>query len=195
MLQNIHLIAGLGNPGPDYEKTRHNIGFTIIDKLSQYYSILFTEKRFDALIGHGFIENIEVFLVKPIDFMNRSGPPVYQFSKFMGIFIRDIIVIHDDMDFDYGRIKIKEKGGHGGHKGIKSLIDTFERDDFIRLRIGIGHPDSGVNVIDHVLGRFCPDKEKKMNQLFTQARDAIVTILCKGTKEGMNVFNRKSLIV
>lgn len=179
----------------DYEKTRHNIGFMVIDNLAQYFSIPFTENRFSSLTGHGFIENTEVFLVKPLDFMNRSGPPVYLLSKFMGICIKDIIVIHDDMDIDYGKIKIKEKGGHGGHKGIKSLIDTFQGDDFVRLRMGIGHPDPGVNVIDHVLGRFCPDKEKKMDQLFTQAREAIVTILCKGTKEGMNAFNRKTLIV
>jgi len=99
------------------------------------------------------------------------------------------------MDLDYGKIKIKEKGGYGGHKGIKSLIDAFEGDDFVRLRMGIGHPDPGVSVIDHVLGRFDPDKEKKTNQLIAQAREAIVTILCKGTKEGMNAFNRKSLIV
>ncbi|MDM8536828.1 aminoacyl-tRNA hydrolase [Desulfobacterales bacterium HSG17] len=195
MPQNIRLIAGLGNPGIDYEKTRHNIGFIIIDELSRYFSIPFTGKRFGALTGHGFIEDIEVFLVKPIEFMNRSGPPVYLLSKYMGICIRDIIVIHDDMDLDYGRIKIKEKGGYGGHKGIKSLIDTFEGDDFVRLRMGIGRPDPEVNVIDHVLGRFDPDKEKKTNQLFTQAREAIVTILCKGTKEGMNAFNRKILIV
>jgi PTH1 family peptidyl-tRNA hydrolase len=158
-------------------------------------SILFTKNRFGALTGHGCIENIKVFLVKPIEFMNRSGPPIHLLSKFMGICIRDIIVIHDDMDIDFGRIKIKEKGGHGGHKGIKSLIDTFEGDDFVRLRMGIGHPDPGVSVIDHVLGRFDPDKEKNTDLLFTQAREAIVTILCKGTKEGMNAFNRKTLIV
>jgi PTH1 family peptidyl-tRNA hydrolase len=105
------------------------------------------------------------------------------------------MVVHDDMDLDFGRIKIKEKGGHGGHKGIKSLIDTFEGDDFVRLRIGIGRPEPGISVIDHVLDRFDPDKEKKTNLIFKQARDAIVKILCKGTKEGMNTFNRKSLIV
>jgi len=195
MLQNIRLIAGLGNPGIDYAKTRHNIGFMIIDDLAQRYSILFSKNKFGALTGHGFIENIEVFLVKPIEFMNRSGPPVHLLSKFMGICIRDIIVIHDDMDLDFGRIKIKEKGGHGGHKGIKSLIDAFEGDDFVRLRMGIGCPDPGDSVIDYVLGRFDPDKEKKTDQLFTQAMDALVTILCKGTKEGMNAFNRKTLIV
>jgi PTH1 family peptidyl-tRNA hydrolase len=130
-----------------------------------------------------------------MNFMNRSGPPVHQLSKFMGICIRDLIIIHDDMDLDFGRIKIKEKGGHGGHKGIKSLIDVFEEDNFIRLRMGIGHPEPGVSVIDHVLGRFDPDKEEKLNQLFTRARDAVVTVLCKGTKEGMNAFNRKTLII
>jgi PTH1 family peptidyl-tRNA hydrolase len=113
----------------------------------------------------------------------------------MGICIRDILVIHDDMDLDFGRIKIKEKGGCGGHRGIKSLIDAFEGDDFIRLRMGIGRPAPGVSVIDYVLSRFDPDKEEKMDQLFTRAREAIVTILCKGTKEGMNAFNRKTLIV
>lgn len=195
MPHDFFLIAGLGNPGIDYEKTRHNIGFILIDELADFFSIPFTESKFDCLTGQGFIENKKVVLVKPMKFMNRSGPPVHMLSKFLEICIRDIIVIHDDMDLDYGRIKIKEKGGHGGHKGIKSLIDAFGGDDFVRLRMGIGRPDPGVSVIDHVLGRFDPDKEKKTNQLFTRARGAVVTILCKGTKEGMNAFNRKTLIV
>ena len=188
----VYLIVGLGNPGAAYDGTRHNIGFRVADALARSFSISLTEEKFDAQIGHGRIENIRAVLVKPMLFMNRSGPPVHALSKELGISVRNIMVIHDDMDLDLGRIKIKEKGGHGGHRGIRSLTDAFDGGDFVRLRIGIGRPAEGADVVDHVLGQFTADESALADQLVTRARDAVVTVLCKGTKEGMNVFNRKT---
>jgi PTH1 family peptidyl-tRNA hydrolase len=105
----------------------------------------------------------------------------------------DLLVIHDDIDLAFGRLKIKEKGGHGGHKGIKSLTDTLGGGEFSRLRIGMGRPEAGRDVADYVLGRFSPDEAKILPEIIRTARDAVVTILCKGTKEGMNRFNSKSI--
>jgi PTH1 family peptidyl-tRNA hydrolase len=191
MPHDIYLVAGLGNPGSEYEETRHNIGFMIVDEIAREFSISFDENRFNTLIGRGSVKDIKTVLAKPLSFMNRSGPPIHSLSKYLGICVRNIIIIHDDMDLEFGRIKIKEKGGHGGHKGIQSLKDAFESGDFVRLRIGIGRPGPEVSVINHVLGRFDPDKEEKLNPLIIQARDAVVTVLCEGAKKGMNAFNRK----
>jgi PTH1 family peptidyl-tRNA hydrolase len=104
----------------------------------------------------------------------------------------DLVIIHDDIDLAFGRIKIKEKGGHGGHRGIKSLIECFGGGDFIRLRIGVGRPGPRSEAVDHVLGKFDPEETKKLPEIIERARDAVVSILCRGAKESMNVFNRKT---
>jgi PTH1 family peptidyl-tRNA hydrolase len=127
--------------------------------------------------------------------MNRSGLPAGGIMKYFGISGKDMVVIHDDIDLALGRIKIKEKGGHGGHNGIKSLTDTLGGGEFSRLRIGTGRPEAGRDVADYVLGRFGPDETKVLPEIIQTARDAVVTILCKGTKEGMNRFNSKSINV
>ena len=106
---------------------------------------------------------------------------------------KDLIVIHDDVDLAFGRLKIKEKGGHGGHKGLKSIIDAVAEDEFVRLRIGVGRSEEGSSVSDHVLGPFFDDESKQLDSILIQARDAVVTILKEGSKAGMNRFNRKKL--
>jgi len=189
------LVAGLGNPGDAYARTRHNIGFMVLDEVADRFSVSITKKRHEALIGQGKIEGIDTVLVKPMAFMNRSGFPVYDISRKFGICIKDILVIHDDMDLDFGRIKIKEKGGDGGHKGIRSLIEAFGDDNFVRLRMGIGRPSPGTDVTDYVLGKFIEDEANLRNSFISRGREAVVTLLCKGTKEGMNIFNRKPLIL
>lgn len=188
--ERIRLIVGLGNPGDKYAKTRHNLGFMVVDAISETYSIPLDKKKFDALFGRGFINGNPVILAKPISFMNRSGPPTQKLAQFFNILCGDMLVIHDDIDLTYGRIKIKKKGGHGGHNGIRSLIDAFGGGDFIRLRIGIGRPDDAhIHVADHVLGRFSVEETKSLNQIITRARDAVVTIVCNGLTQGMNQFN------
>lgn len=134
--------------------------------------------------------------------MNNSGPPVYKLAKYYGISNKDIIVIHDDIDLSLGRLKIKEKGGHGGHKGVRSLIDIFGSGDFARVRIGIGRGvecyngcyNSGIDVSGHVLGKFSSGEKKNIDKIIKAARESVAAILCQGIKKGMNRFNSKKAI-
>ena len=189
------LVVGLGNPGKKYEDTRHNAGFMVVDRLAQDSGISLNKAKFDAVFGRGAIENIDVILAKPMAFMNRSGPPAQQLAHFFRIQSRQMLVIHDDIDLAFGRIKIKEKGGHGGHNGIRSIMDAFGGGDFSRLRIGVGRSEAGESVTDHVLGRFSADKAEILSRIISGARDAAVEILSNGTKAGMNLFNGKDLTI
>ena len=185
------LIGGLGNPGGAYKNTRHNVGFMVVDEISETFNIPLDKKKFNTVYGRGCIDDIDVLLAKPLAFMNRSGPPIQQLANYFRIQCEDMLVVHDDIDLAFGRLKIKEKGGHGGHNGIRSLIDTLGGGDFVRLRVGVGRSEAEVNVTDHVLGRFSVAERKLLNQIIKRARDAVVTVLCKGTKIGMNLFNSK----
>ena len=193
------LVIGLGNPGDNYKKTRHNAGFMVVDRIAEACSILFNKTKFDTLFGRGSIEGIDVVLAKPMAYMNRSGPLLLKLTNYFRISSEDMLVIHDDIDLAFGRLKIKEKGGDGGHKGIRSIIDAFNKDDFPRLRFGIGRgnglPGARVDVTDHVLGRFSADEQMILNQIIDRAMNETITILCKGIKESMNIFNNKRNII
>ncbi len=189
------LIVGLGNPGQEYHRSRHNLGFMVVDEIAAWYRIPISAARCGALIGEGLQENYEVILVKPLSFMNRIGIPVACLIDYYGISPSDMLVVHDDMDLELGRLQIKEKGGSGGHKGVQSIIDALQEDRFIRIRLGIGHPEPHSGVTDFVLEPFSVTETATARNLITLARDAITTVLCKGTKEGMNLFHRKSLTI
>lgn len=190
--ERLRLVVGLGNPGPRYAATRHNIGFRVLDRLAVEFAIAVSREKFTAMFGRGRIEDVEVVLAKPLAFMNRSGPSVRSLAEFFRISSQDLLVIHDDIDLDYGRLKIKEKGGHGGHNGVRSLIDAFGGGDFSRLRLGIGRSETGEQpVADYVLDHFTRDEAAELPRIIERARDAVVTILCMGTKIGMNQFNTK----
>jgi len=197
--RSLQLVVGLGNPGKAYVLTRHNAGFMAVDEVASTYSISFDKQKFNTIFGRGSIKGIDVILAKPMAFMNNSGTPVLKLAKYFRILSRDMLVIHDDIDLAYGRLKIMEKGGHGGHKGIRSLIDAFGGIDFTRLRIGIGRgieiSGSGNKVVGHVLGNFTIKEREFLNQIIQNASNAVVTILCKGTKEGMNRFNHKKIMI
>jgi len=188
-----HLIVGLGNPGFQYEHTRHNAGFMVVDKLSGDFGISLNRNKFDVRYGRGAIEDHEVMLAKPMAFMNRSGWPVQKLAAYFKINSKDLMIVHDDIDLAFGRLKIKEKGGHGGHKGLQSIINAVGADEFVRLRIGIGRSEAGGSVSDHVLGSFFGDESKQLDSVLIWARDAVVTILTEGSKVGMNRFNKKEL--
>ena len=192
--KNIRLVAGLGNPGDAYAKTRHNIGFMVVDALSCEFSIPVEKKKFDASYGRGLIEGIEVILVKPMAFMNRSGPPIQNLSSYYKISCENMLIIYDDVDFAFGRLKINEKGGYGGHKGMKSIIDVFGGEYIPRLRLGVGRSEAGISTSDHVLGRFSNDEKDLLEEIIKRARDAVVKILCNGINDGMNRFNEKRSI-
>jgi len=196
MLQKqLRLVVGLGNPGREYEKTRHNAGFMTVDHIAQTFSIPLDKRKFNTVFGKGLIEGVDAILAKPLAFMNKSGPPVQNLAGYFKILNRDMLVIHDDIDLDFGRIKIIEKGGHGGHNGVRSLMDAFGGGDFSRLRIGIGRSGTGADVTGHVLGKYSDDESKVLDQLITRCRDAAVTILCKGIKDGMNRFNNQRTVL
>jgi PTH1 family peptidyl-tRNA hydrolase len=193
--KRVRLVVGLGNPGNTYKRTRHNVGFMVVDQISEAFSIALVKQKFDTVFGRGSVDGVEVVLAKPMAFMNRSGPQVQKIARYYRILSEDMLVVHDDIDLAFGRIKIKEKGGDGGHKGVRSIIDAFGGGGFTRLRIGVGRPESAISAADHVLGRFKSDEKKVLNQIITAARDAVVTILCKGAKEGMNRFNDKRIAI
>lgn len=189
------LIVGLGNPGNTYKKTRHNIGFMVLDRISQAYGIPVDKAKFDCRFGRGVIEDMEVILTKPQAFMNNSGPPVQKLVHFFKIPTQNVLVIHDDIDLVYGRMKIIERGSHGGHKGIRSLSEAFASDDFPRLRIGVGRPATDTNVIKHVLGQFSSDEEKILEKIITKAVENIVYLFKNGINEGMNRVNNRKLLI
>jgi PTH1 family peptidyl-tRNA hydrolase len=191
----LRLVAGLGNPGKSYVQTRHNAGFIVADKIAETFGISFGKKKFDTLYGRGSIEGSEIILAKPMAFMNRSGPPLKKLADFFKIPGEDMLVIHDDIDLAFGRLKIKEKGGHGGHNGLRSLIDAFGNGDFVRLRIGVGRSKGGSSVTGHVLGSFSVEENESLNRILIAGRDAVVTILWRGTKVGMNFFNNKNFLI
>ena len=188
--KQIRLIVGLGNPGKAYSMTRHNVGFVVIDALSEVFSIPVEKKKPDMLFGRGNIAGADVILAKPMAYMNRSGHPTRGLAEYFGISGEEMLVIHDDIDLAFKRLKIKMKGGHGGHNGIRSMIGAFGHGDFARIRIGIGRPDGPKEVTDHVLGRFSPDEKEELDRVIAGARDAAVTIVRDGIQEGMNLFNK-----
>jgi PTH1 family peptidyl-tRNA hydrolase len=189
-----HLIVGLGNPGPEYASTRHNVGFMVVDRLVREYGMTVCRSRVNAEIAQGDIAGVPVLAARPMAYMNRSGDPVSSIVRTHGIQCEDMVVIHDDIDLAYERLKIKEKGGDGGHNGLRSLIDALGTDDFVRVRMGVGRPEADIGVVDYVLGEFDANQRATLEPFLSLAIEAAATILCEGAKEAMNRFNRKTLI-
>jgi len=191
--KRVRLVVGLGNPGTDYANTRHNAGFLVVDEMAAAWAISIHQKKFNVELGRGRVNGIETILVKPQAYMNKSGLPVRQVGDYFKIPYRDMLVIHDDIDLEFGRLKIKEKGGHGGHNGVRSLIDALGEDAFVRLRVGVGRSGNEGNVVNHVLGTFNQQERASLEKVIKRARDAVETILCEGAKEGMNRFNDRRI--
>jgi peptidyl-tRNA hydrolase, PTH1 family len=187
------MIVGLGNPGETYQYTRHNIGFLVIDKLAARYGIRIHSGT-DCSFGTGIIDGRTVSLVKPLTYMNLSGGPILRLASHFGVDLKTLLVVYDDMDLVFGKVKIKQKGGDGGHKGIRSIIDAFDNDGFIRLRIGIGRPRVGTDAIQHVLSPFDTEEANQLEDILTNASDAAVLILQRGVSEGMKCFNGKGVL-
>ncbi len=187
------LIVGLGNPGEEYRYTRHNMGFVVVDRLAEAYQIPLDKHKFDVVFGRGKVGSHPVILAQPVTFMNRCGPAVRDLARFYKFSMQDVLVIHDDIDLVFGKIKIKEKGGDGGHNGVKSLIEAWGSGAFTRLRIGIGRPQTQQAVRAYVLGRFDAQQEALLEDMIFRAKDAVETILFKGVLEAMNRFHGKTI--
>ena len=193
--QRFRMVIGLGNPGEAYSRTRHNTGFMVVDALADAYAIPLNKTKYDTVFGRGTIEGMDVLLAKPMAYMNRSGFPVQRLAHYFRILREDLLVVHDDIDLAIGRLKIKEKGGDAGHKGIRSMMNAFGGGDFTRLRIGVGRSESDTSASDHVLGTFRTEEEEIMEIIIKRAKDAVVTTLSKGIAEGMNRFNNTTITI
>ena len=193
--QRLRMVIGLGNPGEAYSRTRHNTGFMVIDALADAYTIPLSKTKYDTVFGRGTIEGMDVLLAKPMAYMNRSGFPVQRLAHYFRILREDLLVVHDDIDLAIGRLKIKEKGGDAGHKGIRSMMNAFGGGDFTRLRVGVGRSESDTSASDHVLGTFRTEEEEIMEIIIKRAKDAVVTTLSKGIAEGMNRFNNTTITI
>lgn len=183
-------FVGLGNPGKNYEKTRHNVGFMVINELSSRWNIPLNKEKFKGVYGIGHINTEKVILLKPLTYMNLSGESIRPLLDYYEIDIEDIIVIYDDLDLPTGKIRLRTKGSAGGHNGIKSTIQHLGTENFNRLRIGIDRPTHGMKVTDYVLARFSEEESIGIENSIVKAADACEKWLSKPFLEVMNEFNQ-----
>lgn len=183
----MYIIAGLGNPGKEYDGTRHNIGFLAVDEIAKKLDIDVCKLKFKSLIGEGIYKGEKVILQKPQTFMNLSGEAIYDIVNFYKIPLKNVIVIYDDKDLDVGKIRIRKKGSSGGHNGMKSIIYILNSEEFPRIRIGIGKPEG--DLISHVLGKFNDYDKKMVYNAVLKAADAALDIIESGIEMAMSRFN------
>ena len=185
----MYLIVGLGNPEPEYSRTRHNMGFDTINKLASKYKIEMTREKFEGIYGNGIINNEKVILLKPQTYMNLSGKSIKQFINFYKISIENLLVIYDDMDIDIGKIKVRKQGSAGSHNGMKSIVNELQTTKFSRIRIGIGKPQNDYEKINYVIGKI---EDKEYNQLekgIDIAVEALGEFINNGIDNTMNKYN------
>ncbi len=182
-------IVGLGNPGHKYALTRHNVGFWVIDHLAKELKIPLRNIKHQAFLGTGVYEGEGIVLAKPLTYMNRSGIAVAGVAAMFKVPPKNILTIYDDIDLPPGKIRIRSKGGSGGHNGVKSVIFHLESEEFNRLKIGIGRPLEGDSVESHVLSTFSRKEEEAMAEATPQAVNAALSFIDKGIIETMNKYN------
>lgn len=184
------LIVGLGNPGPEYAKTRHNCGFRALDILAQKLGCKVDKGKFEGLYGQTTYEGHKLYLLKPLTYMNLSGRSVLQLSAYFNIPPQRIVVIFDDISLDIGRLRIRSNGSAGGHNGIKSIISQLGSQDFPRVKVGVGaKPNPDFDLADWVLSAFSASEEKSLQAALERAADAALCIVSQGTMEAANRFN------
>ncbi len=185
----IHLIVGLGNPGPKYAGTRHNIGFQVIDELAARYDLGSGRRERRAQTWDGRIGKARIKLAKPLTYMNRSGESLRQLMDYYDIPLSQLLVAHDDLDTPFGMLRLRQSGGHGGQNGLRSIIQHLGSRDFARLRFGIGRPPGRMNPVDYVLQKFKGDEAIRASELAGIAADAIEVWLNDGIEIAMSQFN------
>jgi PTH1 family peptidyl-tRNA hydrolase len=189
----LKLIVGLGNPGLKYRNNRHNIGFMVVDRFAAAHGIDLSIRKKKAVFGRGTFKGYALVLLKPQTFMNLSGEAVLYLASFLKIKTQDIIAIADDTELALGKIRIRRSGGHGGHNGIRSLINSLKSEDFPRLRFGIGRPAtlSDKDLCDYVLENFTQDETQLLNNEFDKVIGAIDTMIVDSIEEAMNRYNNR----
>ena len=185
------LVAGLGNPGRKYKETRHNVGFWVVDRLAEQASLAYKEEgvppKYQLADTH--LWGQKVFLLKPMEYMNRSGGPIKRVASYYEIVPEDILVVHDDLDVSLGRLKFVRSGGHGGHNGIRSIIEGLGTRNFPRLKIGIGRPPQNVPADRYVLSRFSPQERNVIEEVVELSVKGIEEFIRNGIDSAMNKFN------
>lgn len=184
------LIVGLGNPGKQYEHTRHNIGFVVIEELSKVLDIPLNQSKHKGLYGIGFYKGEKVLLLKPLTYMNLSGESIRAVIDYYQIEMENIVIIYDDLDLPVGKIRLRQKGSAGGHNGIKSTITHLGTQEFNRIRLGINRPPVGMKVPDYVLGRFSKEEQIAVLEAVNKSAAAIDMWLDKPFLQVMNEYNQ-----
>ena len=186
----MHIIAGLGNPEPKYDRTRHNTGYEVLDRLVSECGIPLDYQKHDALCGKGMIEGEKVILMKPLTYMNLSGRAIADAMNFYKLFPKsELIVIYDDVDLPLGTIRIRESGSAGGHNGMKDIIEKLGTQDFVRVRVGVGAKPDEWDLVDWVLGRFTDEEEEVMKKARSRAAEAVCAILAHDAEYAMSRYN------
>jgi len=191
-LSELRIIVGLGNPGKEYEYTRHNFGFLVIDQLAAQYQLKFSRRAvLNSYTAEGLLEDVECLLVKPLTYMNNSGSVVRQVLNKKGAEASRLLVVCDDFHLDFGKMRIREKGSDGGHNGLTSVIQHLQTQNFSRLRLGIGSPKPSEDVVDYVLGSFSSKEKREMDPFIQQAARCCACWAVEGISKTMSQFNKR----
>lgn len=185
----MHLVLGLGNPGARYERTRHNAGFLVVDRLASRLGVAVDHKAHGALVGSGRSRDEAVVLAKPQTFMNLSGQPAASLRGFYKVELGDVVVVHDDVDLPFGDLRLKKGGGHGGHNGLRDLNAKLGP-DYVRVRFGVGRPPEGWDTADYVLAGFTPDEEARLPALVDEVADAVELVVTTGFDAAVTQLRR-----
>jgi PTH1 family peptidyl-tRNA hydrolase len=172
--------------------TRHNIGFQVVDRLAKINHLLIRTKRFHSLYGTGWIDSQQVILAKPMTLMNRSGEAVKRMSGFFHLSAEDLVIVHDDLDLPFGRLRFKQRGGDGGHQGVHSVIQIMGSNNFLRLKVGIGRPPQGMDPAEYVLDVFDKIEQSQLDQILSQTAESLKIMLLEGLEKAMSQFQKRS---
>jgi PTH1 family peptidyl-tRNA hydrolase len=187
----VRLLVGLGNPGPKYASTRHNVGFRVAEDAARKLSVPLDGTRWNAVLGQGRAGGGPVSVLLPQTYMNASGESVGHAARFWKVETGSLVVVHDDMDLEFGRIQVKVGGGDGGHNGLRSLKEHLGTPEFVRVRFGVGRPPPMWEGADWVLAKFSSEEEEQLQSLVPQAAEAAVAALLEGPLLAMNRFNKR----
>jgi len=185
-----YLIVGLGNPGREYENTRHNIGFLVIDRLANKWGCDLHRMKYRALMGECQFGGDKVILVKPQTYMNNSGEAVARFIRFYQPSLEHLLVVFDDLDLPFGSIRFRPSGGSSGQKGMQSIIDQLGQDGFPRLRVGVGRPPGDIETSDYILKPFKKNEQETLHKILLTSTEAVETFIRDGLEKSMTIYNR-----
>ena len=184
-----YVVVGLGNPGVQYAHTRHNMGFLVLDRLAARAGVRKWGEAALARVAEAEVEDVPVVLAKPQTYMNRSGASVVRLVERYGVPLERLVVVHDDLDLPFGVLRIRTRGGHGGHNGLRSILQALGSGEFVRVKVGIGRPAGKGDVVDYVLGPFDPDQAAEVPAVVERAAEAVTHVVLEGPIKAMNRFH------